>query len=249
MLHYCVNITSLYVLLLRKISPANNNVDDDNYDDDGNNNNNNNSGARPPHYWSLEITDTPHSVGLFWTDDQPVAETSTWQQTTLTTDRYPCSRQDSNPQPQQASGRRPTSYTARQLGGKKTCISMAEDLYRVVTRCPSVPWSLGQDVPQRILVPLCQTTRRHIQNDSPPGEPHLSLYVQSNRYTILLYNRIYSRISALYSVSDLTGPSSGAYQAVFAGLVNGDSRTVSCFWPLRCCRKNAVLPTTLSETL
>ena len=29
---------------------------------------------------------TPHSVGLPWTIDQPVAETSTWQHTTLTTD-------------------------------------------------------------------------------------------------------------------------------------------------------------------
>jgi len=29
--------------------------------------------------------DTPHSVGLLWTSDQPGAETSTWQHTTLTT--------------------------------------------------------------------------------------------------------------------------------------------------------------------
>jgi hypothetical protein len=31
-------------------------------------------------------SDTPHSVGLLWTNDQPVAETSTWQDTTLTRD-------------------------------------------------------------------------------------------------------------------------------------------------------------------
>ena len=36
-------------------------------------------------------SDTPHSVGLLWTSDQPVAETSIWQHTTLTTDRHPCS--------------------------------------------------------------------------------------------------------------------------------------------------------------
>ena len=30
--------------------------------------------------------DTPQSVGLLWTSDQFVAETSTWQHTTLTTD-------------------------------------------------------------------------------------------------------------------------------------------------------------------
>jgi len=34
--------------------------------------------------------DTPQSVGLLWTSDQSVAETSTWQHTTLTTDKHPC---------------------------------------------------------------------------------------------------------------------------------------------------------------
>ena len=31
---------------------------------------------------------TPHSVGPFWTSDQAVAETSTWQHTSVTTDRH-----------------------------------------------------------------------------------------------------------------------------------------------------------------
>jgi hypothetical protein len=35
-------------------------------------------------------SDTPHTEGLLWTCDQPDAVTSTWQHTTLTTDRYPC---------------------------------------------------------------------------------------------------------------------------------------------------------------
>jgi hypothetical protein len=43
------------------------------------------------------IWDTPQSVGFLWTSDQPVAETSTWQHTTLTRDRHPCPRWDSNP--------------------------------------------------------------------------------------------------------------------------------------------------------
>ena len=30
-----------------------------------------------PHYRSFYITNTPHSVGLFWTSDQPDTETST----------------------------------------------------------------------------------------------------------------------------------------------------------------------------
>ena len=53
-------------------------------------------------------SDTPHSVGLLWTSDRLVTETSILNHTTLTTDRHPCSRRDSNLQSQQASGRRPT---------------------------------------------------------------------------------------------------------------------------------------------
>jgi hypothetical protein len=50
------------------------------------------------------------------TRDQLVAETSTWQHTTLTRLRHPCHRWDSIPQSQQASGRRRTPSTARPLG-------------------------------------------------------------------------------------------------------------------------------------
>jgi len=43
-----------------------------------------------PNSWGFYIThDAPQSVGLLWTRDQRVAETSTWQHTTLTTDKYP----------------------------------------------------------------------------------------------------------------------------------------------------------------
>ena len=35
-------------------------------------------------------SDIPQSVGLLWTNDQFVAETSTWQHTTLITERHPC---------------------------------------------------------------------------------------------------------------------------------------------------------------
>ena len=38
---------------------------------------------------SRSQSDTPHSVGLLWPSDNPDAETSTWQHTTLTTDRPP----------------------------------------------------------------------------------------------------------------------------------------------------------------
>jgi len=55
----------------------------------------------------LSQSDTPHLVGLLWTSDQPESETSTWQHTTLSRDIH-VPRQGSNPQTQQASGRRPT---------------------------------------------------------------------------------------------------------------------------------------------
>jgi hypothetical protein len=57
---------------------------------------------------SQSHSDTPRSVGLLWTSDQPDAETSAWQHTTLSTDKRPCCRRDTNPQSQPSSGRRPT---------------------------------------------------------------------------------------------------------------------------------------------
>jgi len=57
---------------------------------------------------SISHADTPHSVGLLWMSDQLDAETSTCQHTTTTRDRHSFLRRDSNPQSQQASGRRPT---------------------------------------------------------------------------------------------------------------------------------------------
>ena len=48
-------------------------------------------GSWPPHSWGFQIThnNAPQSVGFLWTSDQLVAETSTWQHTTITTDKYP----------------------------------------------------------------------------------------------------------------------------------------------------------------
>jgi hypothetical protein len=57
-----------------------------------------------------------NSVGLLGSKNRPVAEKSTWQQITLATNRHPRHRRDLNPQSLQASGRRPTPWSARQLG-------------------------------------------------------------------------------------------------------------------------------------
>jgi len=51
------------------------------------------------HEVSRSYSDAPHSVWLLWTIHQLVSETSTWQPTTLTTDRHPWPWWDSNPQP------------------------------------------------------------------------------------------------------------------------------------------------------
>jgi len=53
---------------------------------------------------SQSHSDTPHSVGLLWTSDQSDAETSTRQHTTLTRDKHPCPRRESNQQSQKARG-------------------------------------------------------------------------------------------------------------------------------------------------
>jgi len=68
------------------------------------------NGTGPPHSRGFWIThnNATQSVGLLWTSDQLVAETSTWQHTTLTTDKHPWTRWDSNPQSLQASGCRLT---------------------------------------------------------------------------------------------------------------------------------------------
>jgi hypothetical protein len=47
-------------------------------------------------------------VGFLWKSDQLITETSTWQHTTLTTDRHPCPCRNLNPQSQEVSSRRPT---------------------------------------------------------------------------------------------------------------------------------------------
>jgi len=42
--------------------------------------------ASGPHYGRFTIIHTQYSIGLLWASDQPDAETSTWQHTTLKTD-------------------------------------------------------------------------------------------------------------------------------------------------------------------
>jgi hypothetical protein len=50
-----------------------------------------------PRGFLITHNDAPQSVGLLWTSDQFVAETSTWQHITHTTDKFPYLLWDSNP--------------------------------------------------------------------------------------------------------------------------------------------------------
>jgi hypothetical protein len=81
---------------------------------------------------SRSHSDTPHSVGLLWTSDQPLAENSTGQHTTLTGNRHPCPREDSNPQSQQANGRKSNfkgfDYTKISI---KTSLALTRTVYYI----------------------------------------------------------------------------------------------------------------------
>ena len=68
------------------------------------------SGPGLPHSRSFSIThnDLPQTVGLLWTSDQLVAETSTWQYTTLTRDKIPCPPVGF--EPTISAGKRPQTY-------------------------------------------------------------------------------------------------------------------------------------------
>jgi len=69
---------------------------------------------QPPVGQGLLIPEVSRSHTMTHHSDQLVAEISTWQHTTLMTNIH-APRWDSNPQSQQASGRRPTPQTARPL--------------------------------------------------------------------------------------------------------------------------------------
>jgi len=78
-----------------------------------------------PHSMTHTHADTPHSVGILWMRDRPVAETPPYTTHNIHK-RHPCTSWDSNPQSQQPRGRRPTSWAARPPGlvrfaKSKTC--------------------------------------------------------------------------------------------------------------------------------
>ena len=79
---------------------------------------------------SRSHSDTPQSVGLLWTGDRPVKETSTWQRMIFTRDRHPCQQWDSNPQSQQANGRRPSPLDRSATGAR--CLWVKINTYQAL---------------------------------------------------------------------------------------------------------------------
>ena len=88
--------------------------------------------------WSFSMAHTSHSLGLLWTRDRLVAETSTWQHTTLTWDRHPRLRWDSNPQSQQAKDARPTGSASLWFHNFTRIFMVFTRLSLILRRCVSL---------------------------------------------------------------------------------------------------------------
>jgi hypothetical protein len=126
---------------------------------------------------SQSHSDIPHSVGLLWTSDQTDAETSVGQHTTVTTDRHPSSRRDSNQQSQQASNHRPTPYNARLLW----LTNSKHSFFMFVGPCIIVQFmkKFQQDTTmyQNFIIPHLYEAQ-HVSGDTPPIVRSLNLHWQ-----------------------------------------------------------------------
>ena len=82
--------------------------------------------------------------------DQLVTKTCTWKHTTFTTNKHPCPRWDSNPQSQQARGRKLKPSTARPLGVAQKDFGLSvilQDMDVCQTLNSSVTFHLFQTTP------------------------------------------------------------------------------------------------------
>ena len=112
----------------------------------------------PPHSWGFYIThnDAPQSVGLLWTSDYPDAETSTWQHTTVTTEKQACPWRDSKPHSQRPSGHGPTAWPAKPLdSAAPQCMYFALKTVNVLFTKLCI-WNVSNCIPLR----RCGTSNR-----------------------------------------------------------------------------------------
>ena len=84
--------------------------------------------------------DAPRSVESLWTSDRPVAETSTWQHITFTTDKQTTSMSPMGFKPTISAGERPESYALnRAATGNGKCVYFRSLSVMVLWRL----WLLG----------------------------------------------------------------------------------------------------------
>ena len=119
---------------------------------------------------------TQRRTTLLWTSDQPVAETSTWQHTALTTDRYSCLRWDSNPPYQKASGHSPTAQTARPLGPANKLIVLRKIPACIGEEAPNINPNLQNTWLKSLCINPLNTKRRlfYLKTQFAPRSKHFS---------------------------------------------------------------------------
>ena len=114
-----------------------------------------------------------HSVGLLWTSDRSDAETSSWQHTTLTTDRQPCPRRDPNPQSQKT--KRPKTHACRPRGHWHQKVNdQARVLDSTYSQCRTGDtslilrcWEMQQQFVKTVLDTLAPFLRSHFWGQKP----------------------------------------------------------------------------------
>ena len=88
---------------------------------------------------SRSLSGTPHSVRFLWTNDQPDAETSITQHTTLTRNRYPCTTGDirtHNPSTRAAADPRllyPLQFVTQSCSYRSKYIQLHDEIILILT--------------------------------------------------------------------------------------------------------------------
>jgi hypothetical protein len=93
------------------------------------------AGVEVVYFHLITLRHTPESVGLLWTRDRPVADTSTSQHKHCTRDKHSCPRWVSNPRSQQALGRKLTPFEdlcVHQMSGRFVQQNWGKGDYRLL---------------------------------------------------------------------------------------------------------------------
>ena len=116
----------------------------------------------PTHSQGFCIThnDTLQSVGLLWTSDQPVAETSTWQHTTLT------SMPPVAFEPTISAGERPQTHALDRAATETGYVYLLQSIF--TSKQSPTPEGTSQSGCQNILRPWTKSIFHHHTHNSPP---------------------------------------------------------------------------------